>query len=183
MTIFLALFRGINVGGTRRLPMADLHAACLRLGWQNPQTYIQSGNLIVEAPLPEADARAMLTAHLHAALGWMPEIVFRQPAAWRAHVLANPFSAEPDIDPRALHLYLSAHPPAAEAACVLQARAAAGERVLLAGGALWIDYATSGIARSRLTPASIDRACGAPATGRNWNTVRQLSAMLDARNV
>ena len=80
-----------------------------------------------------------------------------------------------------MHLYLTQSAPAPDAARQLAARATAGERAVLAGDALWIDYAASGIARSRLTPAAIDRACGSPATGRNVNTVLSLTGMLDAR--
>jgi uncharacterized protein (DUF1697 family) len=181
MTTYVALLRAINVGGTHKLPMADLRAACLALGWENPQTFIQSGNLIVDAPAPIEEAQALLAQKLHATLGWMPEIILRTPSAWRAHVSANPFAGAAEINPKIVHLYLTQQPPSPDAARQLAARATAGERAVLAGDALMIDFAGSGIARSRLTPAAIDRACGSPATGRNWNTVLQLSAMLAAR--
>ncbi len=179
-TTILALLRGINVGGTRKLPMAQLHAACLSLGWQNPQTYIQSGNLIVDAPGPANTAAGLLAQHLHASQGWAPEIIACTREAWRIYIAANPFADEA-VDARILHLYVSKLPPHADAAHTLEVRATAGERARLAGGALWIDYGASGIARSRLTPASIDCACGSPATGRNFNTVQRLGEMLAAR--
>jgi|SRR5579875_3062878 hypothetical protein len=49
MRTFVALVRGMNVGATRKLPMADLRSLCLELGLKSPQTYIQSGNPIVDA--------------------------------------------------------------------------------------------------------------------------------------
>jgi hypothetical protein len=49
MQTFVMLLRGINVGSTRKLPMADLRALCTKAGWKRPETYIQSGNLIVDA--------------------------------------------------------------------------------------------------------------------------------------
>jgi len=45
----IALLRGINVGGKNSLSMAELRLACLRLGWGEVMTYIQSGNVIFEA--------------------------------------------------------------------------------------------------------------------------------------
>ena len=181
MTTFVALCRGINVGGTRKLPMAELQAACLALGWDNPQTYIQSGNLIVDAPLAAGDMQSALAQQLNARLGWSPDIIVRTREAWHLHVAANPF-ASPSVDPRVLHVYLTQAPLNEGAAAQLQARATAGERAVIAGGALWIDYGASGIAGSKMTPAVIDRACGSPATGRNFNTVQRLSAMLEARH-
>ena len=65
-----------------------------------------------------------------------------------------------------------------DAARLLQPYCAGGERVAVRGDALWIDYA-SGVARSKLTPAVLDRAVGSPVTARNWNTVQALARMLD----
>ena len=45
---WVALIRGINVGGHRKLPMAELRALCTELGWRNVQTYIQSGNIVFQ---------------------------------------------------------------------------------------------------------------------------------------
>jgi uncharacterized protein (DUF1697 family) len=47
MRTFVALMRGINVGSARKLPMAELRALCTKAGLKRPETYIQSGNLIV----------------------------------------------------------------------------------------------------------------------------------------
>jgi uncharacterized protein (DUF1697 family) len=63
----------------------------------------------------------------------------------------------------------------------LEDRAQSGERISLAGGALWIDYGASGVARSKLTPMLIDKACGSPTTGRNWNSVLKIQEMIAAR--
>jgi uncharacterized protein (DUF1697 family) len=125
MQTFVVLLRGINVGSTRKVPMADLRTTCLKLGWQRPETYIQSGNLIVDAPGDTQQVRRVLEPELG------------------AHV---------------------------------------GERTCIAGAALWIDYGLPGVAGSKLTPALLDKACGSPTTGRNWNTVLKIGDMLAARN-
>jgi uncharacterized protein (DUF1697 family) len=56
---------------------------------------------------------------------------------------------------------------------ILSERAAAGERIMLVGDALWFHY-PNGVARSKLTPALLDRVVGSPVTARNWNTVLKL---------
>jgi hypothetical protein len=64
----------------------------------------------------------------------------------------------------------------------LEQKAQSGERMALAGGALWIDYGLNGAGKSKLTPLLLDKACGSPATGRNWNSVPKIGEMIDARS-
>ena len=51
----------------------------------------------------------------------------------------------------------------------------------MARGALWIDYGVNGVGKSKLTPLILDKACGSPATGRNWNTVVNIGEKIEAR--
>ena len=80
-----------------------------------------------------------------------------------------------------VYLYLSCEACNPGAAAALAPKAQAGERMAVAGGALWIDYGTNGVARSKLTPLLVDKACGSPATGRNWNSVLKIAEMIDTR--
>lgn len=181
MQTFVALMRGINVGSTRKLPMADLRALCLTAGLKRPETYIQSGNLIVDAE-DDADAlRRLLEKAVTARFGLTIDVVVRPAAAWRRYVAGNPFAADAGALAKMVHLYLSRDPVKAGAAGELEQRAQSGERIVLAGGALWIDYGVKGVAGTRLSPALIDRACGSPATGRNWNSVLKIHEMIAAR--
>jgi uncharacterized protein (DUF1697 family) len=181
MRTFVALMRGINVGSTRKLPMAELRSVCLDLGLRRPETYIQSGNLIVDADGRADDVRHLLEATLTARFGFAVEVVVRDTTAWTRCVAANPFVGDEAALPKMVHLYLSRDPAAPDAATVLQQRARAGERIVMAGRALWIDYGTEGVAGSKLSPLLIDKACGSPTTGRNWNSVVRIHEMIDAR--
>jgi hypothetical protein len=80
---FVVLLRGINVGSTRKVPMADLRAICLKLRWQRPETYIQSGNLIVEARGDAQQVRRALEPELAARFGFAVDVVVRTAAAPR----------------------------------------------------------------------------------------------------
>ena len=182
MQTFVVLLRGINVGSTRKVPMANLRAICLGFGWQCPETYIQSGNLLVDAPGDAEQVRRVLEPKLAAGFGFAVDIVVRAGSNWKAVVAANPFANDTTALSKMVHLYLSRDPLALRAADILQERAHTGERICMAGAALWIDYGVLGVAGSKLTPSLIDKACGSPATGRNWNTVRKISDMLAARN-
>lgn len=179
MAELVALLRAVNVGG-RKLPMAELRELAAGIGFGDPRTYIQSGNLVFSSGLAPAEAAAALERAIADRFGFEAPAIVRTAAEWRAHVDANPFAGDEAVLPRMLHLIVSAAAPPREAADALAARADAGERVRIAGGALWIDFGGS-VARSRLTPAAIDRALGSPATARNLNTAHTLLAMLEDR--
>ena len=181
MQTFVALMRGINVGSARKLPMGDLRALCGSLGLERPQTYIQSGNLLVDAKGGEAALRRLLEKELADRFGFAVDVVLRTTAEWEGFVAANPFADDTKALPKMLHLYLPRDPLKSGAVKALEPRAQSGERIGAAGGALWIDYGANGVARSKLSPLLIDKACGSPTTGRNWNSVLRISKMIEVR--
>jgi len=181
MTTLVALLRGINVGSTRKVPMAALRQLCLKRGLSRPETYIQSGNLIVDAETDPDKLRVLLEQALKQQFGFAVDAVVRTASAWGKYLSANPFANEADVLANKLHLYLSRDRLSAGAVKILEQRAQAGERIRIAGGALWIDYGASGVGGSKLAPALIDKACGSPTTGRNWNSVLKIQAIIKAR--
>lgn len=174
---FVALLRGINVGGRAKVPMAELRALCGRLGWAGAQTYIQSGNVVFEAEGEAAALEAALEEALGAKFGFTPAVMVRSAAQWQGSAAANPFPEAAAETPNLVLMGLTKLPVAAEADTALEARAAHGERVALAGGALWFHY-RAGVGASKLTPALIDRLAGSPLTARNWRTVQKIGEML-----
>jgi uncharacterized protein (DUF1697 family) len=178
MQTFVVLMRGINVGSARKLPMADLRALCGSLGLERPQTYIQSGNLLVDAGGGAASLRQLLEKELADRFGFAVDVIVRTVAEWEDSVAANPFAGDKKALSKMLHLYLPRDPLKSGAATALEPRAQSGERIGAAGGALWIDYGANGVARSKLSPLLIDKACGSPTTGRNWNSVLKIGEMI-----
>ena len=174
----VALLRAVNVGG-RNLPMAGLRELCEELGWRDVRTYIQSGNIVFEAPGSGKSLESALERAISGRFSLDVPVVVRTSEQWAKFIAANPFPRTAGEAPNRLQLILSKRTPAKGAAASLEARAAAGERVAAAGGALWLCY-PEGIARSRLTPALIDKAVGSPATARNYRTVLKLGEMLEA---
>ena len=181
METFVTLMRGINVGSTRKLPMAELRALSIKIGLRRPETYIQSGNLIVDADVAADEVRGLLEKAIAKRFGLRVDVIVRRTSQWNRHVAANPFANDAGTVPTMLHLYLSRDPPKASAAKELAPKAQAGERMVMAGGALWIDYGLNGAGKSKLTPLLVDKACGSPATGRNWNSVLKIGEMIAAR--
>lgn len=181
MQTFVALMRGINVGSTRKLPMAELRALSIKLGLQRPETYIQSGNLIVDADIEADEVRDLLEKAIAKRFSLRVDIIVRQASQWNRYMADNPFANDAATMSKMLHLYLSRDPLKASAAKELERKAQAGERMALAGGALWIDYGANGAGKSKLTPLLVDKACGSPSTGRNWNSVLKIGEMIEAR--
>jgi uncharacterized protein (DUF1697 family) len=175
MTSFIALLRGINVGAKTTIPIAELRALAERIGLADVRTYIQSGNLLfrtedldgLEERLEAAVAKAFLPV----------PVMVRSATEWAGYAASNPFSEAAEAEPSRLMMMLSKRPPEAGAANALQERAKDGERVALAGGALWIHY-PGGSGTSRLSPWLIDRLVGSSATARNWRTVLKIGEML-----
>jgi uncharacterized protein (DUF1697 family) len=159
--------------------MAELRGLCAALGWEDAETYIQSGNLVFRASGPAEALEAALEAAIRKAFGLDVPAIVRSAAQWRALAGANPLGEAAERDPKAVQLLVSKRPQNADAAEELTERAQGGEIVRAAGGALWMHY-PAGIAGSKLTPALIDKACGSPTTGRNWRTVLKLQEMLES---
>jgi uncharacterized protein (DUF1697 family) len=176
-TRFLALLRGINVGGNNKIPMAELRALSGEIGWKDVQSYIQSGNLIFEAAGTPADLEADLERAIARRFGLSIEVLVRAGAAFPAYVAGNPFLEACGTESNLVMLLLSKAPPRKEAAAELRKRAAGGERIVQVGDALWIHYA-GGVARSKLSPALMDRLVGSTVTARNWRTVLKLEEMV-----
>ncbi len=176
---FIALLRGINVGGNKRVPMAELRALGEGLGFTQVATYIQSGNLVFTASGTAAKHDAALERVLAKHFGFPVETLVRDARAWSAIVAANPLGQLAEQDPAHVVVGFAQQKLRKEALAELRARAQGAERIELAADALWIHYA-DGIARSKLSPAVLDRCAGSTVTARNWRTVLELERMLES---
>jgi uncharacterized protein (DUF1697 family) len=179
MKSYVALLRGINVSGRNTIRMADLRSLCADLGWQDVQTYIQSGNVVFRAagtaPTLERDLERAIERTLKLSV---PGLV-RSAAEWGDYVRGNPFPEVSESEPNRVMLLISKARPHADAVEELRKRAADGERIERVGDTLWIHFA-GGAGQSRLSPALFDRLVGSVITTRNWRTVVKLEEMARA---
>lgn len=174
----VALFRGINVGGNRKVPMGELRTLAEELGFGEIETYINSGNLVFEAgKLSAAQAASRLDRAVQEHFGFSVDIIVRSAKQWSGYAAENPFPAAAKSRPNLLMLGLSKLPPAKGAAELLAERAGKNERVKISGDAIWVDFA-DGVGRSKLNPGLFDKAAGSPVTLRNWRTVQKLAELL-----
>jgi uncharacterized protein (DUF1697 family) len=177
----VALLRGINVGGHRKVPMAELRAAAEEAGFTRVETYIQSGNLIFDSgKLGAAEAAMRLERTIAGHFGFSVDLVVRTAREWARYAESNPFTKAAQERPNLLHLGLSTSPCAKGAAKILRERAAGGEVIEIVGDAIWIDFNLS-TAKSKLSPAFLEKAIGSPVTLRNWRTVLKIREILDEK--
>ncbi|TVR46360.1 MAG: DUF1697 domain-containing protein [Puniceicoccaceae bacterium] len=170
---FVALLRGINVGGHATVPMKQLRAICSSLGWGNIRTLLNSGNVVFTASGSPSGLEAALEEALVRELGLDVAVVVRGASDLLASTTGAPFEAERKQAGSSILVCFSKSAPQEEAAAIIHAAAKQGELAVLSGGLLWICF-PHGMGRSKITPAILNRACGSPATGRNWNTVAKL---------
>lgn len=170
MTAYVVLLRAVNVGGTGKLPMADLRAMCTDAGFGDVSTCIASGNVVLTADGTEDDVVAELGARLEAYAGRPVGVLVRTAAEVAAVLAANPFPDEPGN--RTVAIFLPAPPPADALATV---RNRTTEQVAVGAREIYVAYGEVGMGRSRLAiPAA------AQGTARNMNTVAKLAEMTTA---
>lgn len=175
----IALLRAVNVAGHGLVAMADLRGLLDGLGCTDVQSVLQSGNLVFRAPKKTA---ATLERAFEAAaeeqLGLHTDFFVRDAKEWQALLAGNPFPTEAERDPAHLLVAFLKDAPSARAIQALEAAIVGREVVRAAGRHAYVVY-PDGVGRSRLTTALIEKTLGTRTTGRNWNTVRRLGALLD----
>jgi uncharacterized protein (DUF1697 family) len=179
MRTYIALFRGINVGGKNKLPMKDLVAALEDLECQDVATYIQSGNAVLRSE--EQDA-SLLSGRIMATIGerhgFEPRVLMLASEEMERAMRSNPFP-EAESEPKTLHLYFLASPPERPDLTALEAIQGDRERFVL-GDVVFYLHAPDGLGRSKLA-ASVEKLLGVPATARNWRTVCKVMEMAQQR--
>ncbi len=175
----IVLLRGINVGGHRRVAMADLRALLATLGFEGVRTHLQSGNVVLEsADGPERVQRAVERA-IEEELG-VDVDVFVRTRDELAHVIErDPFGEVANNPSRYLVSFLSAEPDPARVREV-SAVDVEPERFVISGREIYA-WHPGGVHASKLAKLLSERRLGVIATARNWNTVTKLLALADER--
>lgn len=175
MTTYVALFRGINVGGKNILPMKELVAILQGLGCLNVETYIQSGNAVFQSK--ETDA-SRLSAKIRGTIkkqhGFEPCVMLLRPEQSEKAIAGNPF---PDAEsvPKALHVGFLASVPENPDLKKLGHLKSTTERFRLVGRVFYL-HAPDGVGKSKLA-ANAEKALGVSMTDRNWRTVCKIRDM------
>jgi uncharacterized protein (DUF1697 family) len=179
VTRWAALLRGINVGGSNRLAMADLRAVFEALGLINPTTYIQSGNVVFDAAddldelaLVERIAGSLVDQHR-----LRVPVVLRTAAEIGRIAAAHP-DADSGLEPKLLHIMFLDLAPSSAVVDQLDPARHEPDGWTIDGREVYVRY-PNGSARSKLTIDVFEKTLGVTATARNLNTVRKLAELAD----
>ncbi len=177
MATFISLLRGINVGGLRKIRMADLRAAYEALGMTSVATYLQSGNVLFHSKMRGAAKVArLIEEQLDARFGFDVTVLIRTPVEFERIIEANLFADQAKKDPTKVHVAFLAARPSASALRTLADIDTGGDEFIVERDSIYV-YCPKGAARTKLTGALFERKLEVAATARNWRTVEALCEM------
>jgi uncharacterized protein (DUF1697 family) len=181
-SVYVALLRGINVGGHHKIAMADLRQVFAGLGLRDVTTYIQSGNVVFTSTrLPVAELTADIEQAIASAFAFDVPVVLRSAGDLAGVVSANPFIAR-GVDAAVISVGFLAGVPAADSVTALYGdpladpAAAGGDEFVVRGEHVYLHH-PNGYGRSKLTNSLFDRRLAVMMTVRNWRTVVTLLDM------
>jgi uncharacterized protein (DUF1697 family) len=174
MSVMICMLRGVNVGAHHRVKMEELKTLCKSLELREPQTYVQSGNVIFKT---DEHARIKLAKRMEGAIrktfGFQTDVVLRSTAELRDVVRRNPFAKRRGLEPSKLLVTFLASDPGEEPRLKVRAMRCAPDELFIDGREAYI-YFPNGVGRSTLSWATIPELLKVPGTGRNWNSVTKM---------
>lgn len=177
MTTYIALLRGINVSGQKKIKMAELREHLAELSYQHIQTYIQSGNILFEREeTSTATIEEEIQEKIEEKYGFDVPTMVKTKEDFEHVVSHHPFIRQRNEDPKYVHVTFLAEEPDPEHVTVLRAGEYASEEYELDGNYFYL-FAPDGYGRAKLNNNFIERKLKVRATTRNWKTVNKLLEM------
>ena len=176
MPTYVALLRGINVSGQKKVSMAVLREVHAGLGHTDVVTYIQSGNVVFDAEIGDVETlRPEIEEAIVEEFGFDVPVVIRTSAQLASIIAASPY-ARSGADPSRLAVTFLNEMPAVDRAAGVDANAFSPDEFSLAGREIYL-HCPTGFGRTKLTNTFLEKRLGVTATTRNWKTVTELAAL------
>ena len=177
MPTWIALLRAVNVGGRNMVSMPLLREMLAADGFGDVKTYVQSGNIVVQAPQrSNAAVEKRIGGVIAQEFGLTVPVVARTPAQLAEVIERNPFPAAAAERPKMLHVTFLAGDPTADGVTAMHSDDLSKDCCRVDGRHLYVDY-VDGVHGSKLTPAYFERRLGVDGTARNWRTVLALAEL------
>lgn len=178
MPIIVSMLRGVNVGGHHKIEMKRLRALYESLGFGEPQTYVQSGNVVFRADAGDLDSLSVqIEKAIEGKFGFRPGVILRTSSHLRSVVARNPFATREAMDPgKFVVMFLARRPDRATRDAILKIRTDP-EELRVDDRELYIHF-PNGVGKSKLLPL-LENALKKSGTSRNWNTVNRLLEMAE----
>ena len=179
MTTYIVFLRGINVGGSRRIKMADLRSALSKAGIADPRTLLQSGNLVFQSNGDERSVIDIVETTIETTFGFGTTAIVRTAAQMTQILEDHPFSASQVADSRFAHVGFCRGAPSRQGFSTLLELHEGPEELVLGDREVFVYY-PEGSGRSKITNAALERHLETAVTSRNWNTLTKIAALLGA---
>jgi uncharacterized protein (DUF1697 family) len=179
MAVIISMLRGVNVGGHNRIKMDALRAIYQSLGLRDPQTYVQSGNVVFRTDKRDlATLAKRIEDAIERGAGFRPAVILRICSELRDVIARNPFAKRSGIEPNRLLVNFLASDPGPETRDKVMGLKTEPEELRMDGRELYI-YFPNGMARPKMSWAMLEKTLKVPGTGRNWNSVTKLLEMAE----
>jgi uncharacterized protein (DUF1697 family) len=179
MPSYVALLRGINVGGHRRVPMANLRTMFETIGHAEVATYIASGNVVFDSPKRTRALADELEIAILGEFGFEVDVVVRSATEMASIVAQNPFLKAAAIPKERLYVAFPTRPIAGAKLSI--DRSFAPDAFSIGRFAIYLHRPAGFSQPTKLTDAYLSRVAGSPVTTRNWNTVMKLAELARGR--
>jgi uncharacterized protein (DUF1697 family) len=177
MTTYVALLRGINVGGNNKVPMKALAELFSSLGHRDVVSYIQSGNVVFTTASSSMPAlAAALEAGISKSFDVKSAVLLRTKSELESVTKNNPFFT-PDADVSKLQVTFLDESPGKSVLDDIEPDACAPDQFVVRKREIY-SYCPEGFGRSKLVSYMERRLETKRATTRNWTTVNKLLAMM-----
>jgi uncharacterized protein (DUF1697 family) len=177
MPIYIAMLRGINVGGHKLIKMDKLRSSLEDLGFESVKTYIQSGNVVFKTRKTSSSALSKkIEGKIRNDFGFTASVITRSSDEIETAIGDNPFLREPGIDPEKLHVTFLSASPSPAALQQLAMLTAKPDRCHCTGKEIYF-YFPNGVSQSVLMKKPVERILAVVTTTRNWKTVNTLRQM------
>jgi uncharacterized protein (DUF1697 family) len=179
MPVLISMLRGVNLPNHNKINMVALSALYESLKFEDPRTYVQSGNVIFHTKEKNSSALAKKIQNaIEREFGCRPEVILRTTDELRKAIAASPFSSSRDLEPSKVLVTFLAAEPGPEVHATLLSLKSHPEELHLKGRELYI-YFPDGAGRSKLPWSSVEKLLKTTGTARNWNSVTKMLAIAE----
>ncbi len=177
MQVYVAMLRGINVSGQKIIKMEQLRASFETLGFDQVDTYVQSGNVIFGASKTPLDQLLKkIKGKILSDFGFSVALILRTSEELKKIVDNNPFLKDSETDRSKLHVTFMSQPPSTFNLGKLAGLKSDSDRFHVQGREVYL-YCPNGYGRTKLSNTAIEKLLAVEATTRNWRTVITLAEM------
>jgi uncharacterized protein (DUF1697 family) len=179
MPVLISMLRGVNLGGHNRIKMDALCALYKALKFEDPRTYVQSGNVIFRTNEKNSGALAKkIQDAIESKFGFRPEVILRTGDELRKAIAATPFAASRNLEPGKILVTFLAGEPGPEALATIAKLKSHPEELHLKGREMYI-YFPDGAGKSKLPWSQVEKLLKTTGTARNWNSVTKMLAIAE----